>query len=66
MKTSRVKCTALSSSNSALMIYDENGKEAYIPFQFVIDKKFHEVTKEICEITIPTWIAIDRKIKYED
>ena len=65
MKTSNIKCTTLTSSHNSLIVADSKGKEAYIPFKFVLDKKYNEVTKEVCEVTIPTWLAIDRGLSYE-
>ena len=61
MKTSKVKCRALTSSRKALVILVK-GKEIYVPFRFVIDKKYHEATHELCEITIPLWLAVNRGI----
>lgn len=66
MRTAIIKCTTPRSSHNALCIVDSKGTEAYIPFQFVLDKKYHEATKEVCEVTIPLWLAIDRGVEYQN
>lgn len=65
MKTSKVKCHAFGSSHRSLMIIDSKGKQIHIPFLYVIDKKYDDFTHELIEVTIPTWLAIDRGAAYE-
>ena len=66
MRTAIVNCTLPHCSEHAKCIIDDKGTKAYIPDRFIIDMVYDEVTQRICQVKIPLWMAIDRKLNYQE
>jgi hypothetical protein len=66
MRTAIVKCHLPYCSEHAKCIVDDKGREAFIPDRFVLRMKYDEVSKRVCEVTIPLWLAIDSKLNYQE
>lgn len=61
METTKVECYPLDTSGDSLKIYCQpKNVETHIPLKLIYDEVRNEDSGLIEEITIPTWLAIDR------